>query len=167
MTGRWWNYIPKLPQRTGSSLTTGTAGFADSLTAGSWKSEPTLIRLSLLVCSRRIRFSDTMNRSHQSKRLMFAITLVFALPASLPAQLVVLTSGGFSAAYLELLPQFERSTGITVTTERGASQGDGPTTIGAQLRRGLPADVGHHVEGRARRAGSGRQNRYRFRRRSR
>jgi molybdate transport system substrate-binding protein len=75
------------------------------------------------------------------KILMFAITLVFALSASLPAQVTVLTSGGFSAAYQELLPQFEKSTGIAVTTVRGASQGDGPTTIGAQLRRGLPADV--------------------------
>jgi len=72
---------------------------------------------------------------------MFAITLVFALPAALPAQVAVLMSGGFSAAYQELLPQFEKSTGITVSTARGASQGDGPTTIGAQLRRGLPADV--------------------------
>jgi molybdate transport system substrate-binding protein len=82
-----------------------------------------------------------MNRSHQWKRLMFAITLVFALPAWLPAQVVVLMSGGFSAANQELLPQFEKGTGITVTTLRGASQGDGPTTIGAQLRRGVPADV--------------------------
>jgi molybdate transport system substrate-binding protein len=72
---------------------------------------------------------------------MFAITLVFALPASLPAQVTVLTSGGFAAAYQELLPQFEKSTGVTVTTLRGASQGDGPTTISAQLRRGLAADV--------------------------
>src|SRR5580692_4816912 len=85
-----------------------------------------------------------MNRPHQSKRLMFAIKLVFALPASLlaqPAQVAVLISGGFSAAYQELLPQFEKSTGVTVTTARGASQGDGPTTIGAQLRRGVAADV--------------------------
>jgi molybdate transport system substrate-binding protein len=72
---------------------------------------------------------------------MFAITLVFALPASLPAQVTVLTSGGFSAAYQELLPQFEKSTGITVTTVRGESQGDGPTTIDAKLRSGLRADV--------------------------
>jgi len=83
-----------------------------------------------------------MNRSRQSpKRLVFAIALVFALPAALPAQVTVLMSGGFSAAYQELLPQFEKSTGITVTTLRGASQGDGPTTIGAQLRRSLPADL--------------------------
>ena len=58
-----------------------------------------------------------------------------------PTRVTVLTSGGFSAAYQELLPQFEKSTGITVTTVRGESQGDGPTTISAQLRRGLPADV--------------------------
>ena len=49
---------------------------------------------------------------------MFAITLGFALPASLPAQVTVLTSGGFAAAYQELLPQFEKSTGNTVTTVR-------------------------------------------------
>lgn len=70
-----------------------------------------------------------------------AIALVFMLPASLAAQVAVLMSGGFSAAYQEILPQFEKSTGITVSTARGASQGDGPTTIGAQLRRGVAADV--------------------------
>jgi molybdate transport system substrate-binding protein len=75
------------------------------------------------------------------RAVKFGVALVFALPAALPAQVSVLMSGGFSAAYQELLPQFEKSTGITVTTARGASQGDGPTTIGAQLRRGLPADV--------------------------
>jgi molybdate transport system substrate-binding protein len=72
------------------------------------------------------------------KRLMSAITLAFALPASLLAQVMVLTSGGFSAAYQELLPQIENSTGIRVTTVRGKSQGDGPNTIEAELRRGPP-----------------------------
>jgi molybdate transport system substrate-binding protein len=57
------------------------------------------------------------------------------------AQIRVLLSGGFSAAYQELLPQFEKSTGITVTTARGRSEGDGPNTIGAELRRGQGADV--------------------------
>jgi molybdate transport system substrate-binding protein len=49
--------------------------------------------------------------------------------------------GGFSAAYEELLPPFQNATGITVTTMRGASQGQSPNTIGAQLRRGVPADM--------------------------
>jgi molybdate transport system substrate-binding protein len=83
-----------------------------------------------------------MYRPHQlPKKLMFAITLVFVLAASLPAQVTALTSGGFSAAYRALLPPFEKSTSITVTTLIGMSQGDGPTTIDAQLRRGVPADV--------------------------
>jgi molybdate transport system substrate-binding protein len=74
-------------------------------------------------------------------RLTLAIAIILAVPAASFAQIRVLMSGGFSAAYQELLPQFEKATGITVTTARGASQGDGPTTIGAQLRRGVSADV--------------------------
>ena len=58
-----------------------------------------------------------------------------------PTQLNVLISGGFSGAYEELLPQFERESGIKVTTGSGASQGTGPQTIAAQLARGVPADV--------------------------
>jgi molybdate transport system substrate-binding protein len=57
------------------------------------------------------------------------------------AQLHVLISGGFTGAYEELLPQFERTSGIKVATGSGASQGTGPQTIAAQLGRGVPADV--------------------------
>jgi molybdate transport system substrate-binding protein len=57
------------------------------------------------------------------------------------ARLNVLISGGFSGAYEKLLPEFERTSGIKVTTGSGASQGDGPQTIAAQLARGVPADV--------------------------
>jgi molybdate transport system substrate-binding protein len=83
-----------------------------------------------------------MNNSRQlPSALFFAITVFVVWPAASPAQVKVLMSGGFSAAYQELLPEFQNSSGITVTTARGASQGDGPNTIGAQLRRGVPADV--------------------------
>jgi molybdate transport system substrate-binding protein len=53
----------------------------------------------------------------------------------------VLISGGFSSAYEQLLPEFERTSGIKVTTRSGASQGAGLQTIAAQLARGVPADV--------------------------
>jgi molybdate transport system substrate-binding protein len=53
----------------------------------------------------------------------------------------VLISGGFSSAYEQLLPEFERTSGIKVTTGSGASQGAGPQTIAAQLARGVSADV--------------------------
>jgi molybdate transport system substrate-binding protein len=55
--------------------------------------------------------------------------------------LTVIISGGFSASYRQLLPEFEASTGIRVTTLSGASQGKGPETIAAQLGRGVAADV--------------------------
>jgi len=57
------------------------------------------------------------------------------------AQVSVISSGGFSSALSALVPEFEKSIGITVTVARGQSQGSGPNTIGAQLRRGVPADV--------------------------
>ena len=53
----------------------------------------------------------------------------------------VLISGGFSSAYEQLVPEFERTTDIKVTTRSGASQGAGPQTIAAQLARGVSADV--------------------------
>jgi molybdate transport system substrate-binding protein len=53
----------------------------------------------------------------------------------------VLISGGLSSAYEQLLPEFERTSGIKVTTRSGASQGAGPQTIAAQLARGVSADV--------------------------
>jgi molybdate transport system substrate-binding protein len=53
----------------------------------------------------------------------------------------ILISGGFSSAYEQLLPEFERTSGIKVTTRSGASQGAGPQTIAAQLASGVPADV--------------------------
>src|SRR5262245_63507068 len=55
--------------------------------------------------------------------------------------LKVLISGGFSGPYEKLLPEFERTSGIKVTTGSGSSQGTGPQTIAAQLARGVPVDV--------------------------
>src|SRR3984957_18553904 len=53
----------------------------------------------------------------------------------------VLISGGFAGAYDRLVPEFTRQSGIAVSTGSGASQGNGPHTIAAQLARGVPADV--------------------------
>ena len=83
-----------------------------------------------------------MNKLHHTPaRLVFAIAAVLALPTASLAQVKVIVSGGFSAAYREVLPEFERTTGITVTTTSGGSFGNDPNTIGAQLRRGVLADV--------------------------
>ena len=72
---------------------------------------------------------------------VFVVVVAVAFPGSSFAQVKVILSNGFGAAYREALPDFEKSSGIKVTTATGASQGDGPNTIGAQLRRGERADV--------------------------
>ncbi len=53
----------------------------------------------------------------------------------------MITSVGFEAAYNKLVPVFQKSSGITVSTKHFASQGNGPDTIAAQLRAGAAADV--------------------------
>ena len=53
----------------------------------------------------------------------------------------VLISGGFAGAYEQLVPEFERTRRIKVTTRSGSSQGVGRQTIAAQLARGVSADV--------------------------
>ena len=75
------------------------------------------------------------------KFLFFVLATMLAWPHAASAQLNVLMSGGFSGASERLLPEFERASGIKVTTGSGASQGSGPQTIAAQLARGVPADV--------------------------
>ena len=64
-----------------------------------------------------------------------------SLSAAARAELDVMISGGFSLAYRELLPAFERTTGIAVATASAASQGTGANTMKAQLERGARADV--------------------------
>jgi hypothetical protein len=57
------------------------------------------------------------------------------------AQLSVLGSAGFAAPYRQLLPIFERKSGLTVTSAEAASQGNGPDTMPALIRNGAVVDV--------------------------
>jgi molybdate transport system substrate-binding protein len=79
----------------------------------------------------------SFRRKHESGRE----ELIMHTSAAASAQLNVLISGGFTGAYEQLLPEFERTSGIKVTTGSGASQGAGPQTIAAQLARGVRANV--------------------------
>src|SRR3954468_11598517 len=56
-------------------------------------------------------------------------------------ELRVMASGGFTAAYLQLIPEFERTTRHKVVTSFGASMGGAPDSIPKRLERGEPADV--------------------------
>src|SRR6266545_1589149 len=81
------------------------------------------------------------SRTGMAIRWIIAIIVMMSSPTIARAQLDVLMSGGFGGAYERLLPEFEKASGVKVTTRSGASQGSGPQTIAAQLARGVPADV--------------------------
>jgi molybdate transport system substrate-binding protein len=83
----------------------------------------------------------SLDRQSSISVLLIAVATLLACPSPARAQIKVIISGGFSTAYQQVLPEFERSTGITVTTLSGSSQGKGPETIVAQLSRGVSADV--------------------------
>ena len=57
------------------------------------------------------------------------------------AEIKVMISGGFSAAYEKLVPEFERASGHKVVTLRGPSMGETPQAIPNRLARGESADV--------------------------
>src|SRR5258705_11512581 len=57
------------------------------------------------------------------------------------AEVRVMISGGLTAAYKELVPEFERLTGNKVLTAYGPSMGTTVNAIPVRLERGEPADV--------------------------
>jgi molybdate transport system substrate-binding protein len=57
------------------------------------------------------------------------------------AEIKVMNSGGFAAAYLDLIPEFERATSNTIKTAWGPSMGTVPDAIPLRLQRGEPVDV--------------------------
>jgi molybdate transport system substrate-binding protein len=79
-------------------------------------------------------------RAFRNTILLVSGILVFAAAASAD-EVRVMTSGGFTAAYLELVPQFEQATHHTIVSTFGASMGETPDSIPNRLRRGEPADV--------------------------
>ena len=72
--------------------------------------------------------------------LGFAAALYLSGSAS-AAEVRVMISGGLTAAYKVLVPEFERATGHTVLTAYGPSMGTTPNAIPVRLERGEPADV--------------------------
>jgi len=71
--------------------------------------------------------------------LVLGLTM-FANPAR-AAEIKVMLSGGYAAAYDTLAPQFERATGHKVVTAYGPSMGTTPQAIPNRMARGEPVDA--------------------------
>jgi molybdate transport system substrate-binding protein len=73
--------------------------------------------------------------------VLVVLVLLLVAPAARADEIRVMTSGGFTAALLELIPEFERTTRHKVLTAFGASMGGAPDSIPSRLARGEPVDV--------------------------
>ncbi|MBK4998341.1 ABC transporter substrate-binding protein [Pseudomonas sp. S31] len=72
---------------------------------------------------------------------LFAAALVAGSGLAQAAELTVMTSGGFTAAYQRLGPQYAQQSGDTLVTVLGPSMGKAPEAIPNRLARGEHADV--------------------------
>ena len=81
-------------------------------------------------------------RSAHFRNLVLGCAAVLLLAGSAAAAEVrVMISGGLTAAFNALVPEFERTTGNKVSTAYGPSMGTTVNAIPVRLERGEPADV--------------------------
>jgi molybdate transport system substrate-binding protein len=82
-------------------------------------------------------------RRLSARLLSFALAgmLSFGAGAASADEIYVMISGGFSAAYRQLVPEFERITHDKVITVAGPSMGNTPQAIPNRLERGERADL--------------------------
>lgn len=74
-------------------------------------------------------------------RLLAAAGLLATATVVQADELVVMSSGGLTAAYQALVPGFEKKSGHHVVTVLGPSMGTAPDAIPTRLANGEPADV--------------------------
>jgi molybdate transport system substrate-binding protein len=84
----------------------------------------------------------SMRLSAHLRTAAFGLVAALALStAATAAEVRVMISGGLTAAYKVLVPEFERLTGHKVLTAYGPSMGTTASAIPVRLERGEPADV--------------------------
>ena len=80
-------------------------------------------------------------KTHRIAAGFFAATLALAPLAAIAAEIHVMSSAGFKAAYLELVQKFEQQTGHHVVNAWGPSMGGTPQAVPNRIARGEPVDV--------------------------
>jgi molybdate transport system substrate-binding protein len=75
------------------------------------------------------------------KLALGAATVLLLAGSAGAAEVKVMISGGLTAAYKALIPEYERASGNTVVTAYGPSMGTTQNAIPVRLARGEPVDV--------------------------
>jgi len=76
-----------------------------------------------------------------NRALLVLIGLLFFAAVPGAAEIKVMSSAGFKAAYLELAAEFERATGHRIVNAWGPSMGSTPQAVPNRIARGEPVDV--------------------------
>lgn len=84
---------------------------------------------------------DMLRRIHAHRIAAFLAVALLVTAAASAQEVRVITSGGFTEAYKQLAPRFERDTTIKVISGFGASMGATPDAIPNRLKRGESIDV--------------------------
>lgn len=72
---------------------------------------------------------------------LVGVGLVLAAGMALADEIKVISSGGFTAAYKQLVPLYEQASGHKVISSYGASIGNAPDSIPSRLARGEQFDI--------------------------
>ncbi len=96
-----------------------------------------------MVRGATVRRCDGASEGARVRRCVgvFVAALLLVSTSARADEIHVMTSGGFTAALLELVPEFERTMRHKVLTAFGASMGGAPDSIPSRLGRGEPADL--------------------------
>ena len=100
--------------------------------------------MMLDICAWTIIVSKPMPTPSARNLILKAVSLALAFLAAITveaAEIKVVTSGGFTAAYLELVPEYERTTHNQLVTQFGPSMGTTHNAIPVRLDRGEEIDV--------------------------
>jgi molybdate transport system substrate-binding protein len=73
--------------------------------------------------------------------VLVVLALALSVAAADAAEIKVMCSAGFKAAYLQLAAEFERETGHRIVNAWGPSMGDTPQAVPNRIARGEPVDA--------------------------
>jgi len=74
-------------------------------------------------------------------KALAVVSILFLAGTARASEIKVMTSGAFTEAYLQIIPEFERVTQNKIVTSYGASMGNASDSIPSRLDRGEPVDV--------------------------
>jgi molybdate transport system substrate-binding protein len=99
------------------------------------------VSIAVQSCAKRNLMKTVSRRNFVGAAALCLVSALLTAVTARADEIKVVTSGGFTAAYLELVPEYESSTHNKLVTEFGPSMGTTHNAIPIRLERGEAIDV--------------------------